>query len=390
MNSNAANTIAVKRIQDDRQFGELRDTWNRLLSKSASDSFFLRWEWLWHWWKTYKEAEWELCILLVLKSNELIGIAPLYVIPKSWKKLFTVRRLLFLGTKEGSVISEYMDFIYKKEFGETIVYAILDFITEKNICDDISLHKMESNSLSIRLLEHLSQKLKIFYGASEKTECPYITLPPQYEDFLNEISSSLRYKIRHNQRRLIQNDISFRKTSAITELGNDFQELVRLHQLRWKSQGMPGSFNGGKFTSFQKSVMAEMIQNRHIELWFMSLAGRNIAALYNINYRNKIFFYQAGLDVSFDKKIAPGVLLHNHCIQDAIKSGLHEYDFLMAGNTDAYKKQWTKQCRYVCDIYMARPGLMKYLKYTEGIAKFAYNQMPNFVKRPLRTLLAWN
>lgn len=390
MNRNPDNTITVKRIQDDLQFSDLRDAWNLLLSESPSDSFFLRWEWLWHWWETYKEVDWELCILLVFRGEELIGIAPLYIAPRSWKKLFTVRRLLFLGTREGSVISEYMDFIYKKDYEETVVRTILRYIIEKDICDDIALHKIDSNSASIRLLQQTSKKLNLFYSSYGKADCPYITLPSHYDDFLNQISSSLRYKIRLNQRRLINNDISFRKTRDISEIDNDFQELIRLHQLRWKSQGMPGSFNGGKFTFFQKSVMTEMLKSGHTELWFMSVAGKNIASLYNINYRNKIFFYQAGLDASFDKKIAPGVLLHNHCIQDAIKRGFDEYDFLMAGSNDSYKKQWAKQCRYVCDIYMARPGLMKYLKFTERIARFVYNQMPEFAKKPLRALSSWN
>ena len=35
--------------------------------------------------------------------------------------MLTIRRLMFLGTKEGSVISEYMDIIYRAGYEEAVV-----------------------------------------------------------------------------------------------------------------------------------------------------------------------------------------------------------------------------------------------------------------------------
>jgi hypothetical protein len=40
---------------------------------------------------------------------------------------------------------------------------------------------------------------------------------------------------------------------------------------------------------------------------------------------------------------------------------LREYDFLAMGKRDAYKKTWTDRSNYLVDIYMARPGLTKYI-----------------------------
>ncbi len=102
-----------------------------------------------------------------------------------------------------------------------------------------------------------------------------------------------------------------------------------------------------------------MLNNGNLELWFLSVDGENIAALYNIRYRNKIYNYQGGLDVSFDKRLAPGLLLHSHCIEEAIREGLREYDFLLMGDMDSYKKRWTRDYRYMCDVYLARPGIIK-------------------------------
>jgi hypothetical protein len=38
---------------------------------------------------------------------------------------------------------------------------------------------------------------------------------------------------------------------------------------------------------------------------------------------------------------------------------MKEYDFLSMGNLDSYKKNWAKNYRYMCNIYMARSGIVK-------------------------------
>lgn len=116
--------------------------------------------------------------------------------------------------------------------------------------------------------------------------------------------------------------------------------------------------------------MEEMLQNGHLELRFLCVSGKNISVLYNIKYRNKIYFYQAGLDISFDRSLSPGLLLHAHSIEEAIKDGVEEYDFLAEGSMDSYKERWSKECKYLCDIYMARARIVKFTKYWWQSARY--------------------
>jgi CelD/BcsL family acetyltransferase involved in cellulose biosynthesis len=372
---NVNDPIHIKRVSTLEAFESLHYSWNNLLAESPTDNYFLRWEWLRAWWNVYKEENWELCILLCFKRNELIGIAPFYLSIKSWKGIFNIRRLMFLGTKERSVISEYMDIIYRDGNEEIIVHKIINFITNEELCDDMLLHKIETTSRTIKLLRKISGEVNFSHIIQDKYECPYISLPADYDDFLNSISSSMRHKIRNNQTKLGKyGDVVFRKTENVTELETDFNELIRLHQLRWESRQFTGSFSaGGRFVQFQKIVIPEIFKIGHLELWFLSVAGNNIAALYNIRYKNKIYFYQGGLDVSFDKNLTPGLLLHRHCIEESISKGLREYDFLLMGNTDSYKKRWTKNCRHVCNIYLARPGIMKIAMTVKNDLKALYH-----------------
>lgn len=347
--------VNIRSVHTTEEFYSLKDAWNTLLAESPANSFFLRWEWLWAWWQAYASDNDRLCILLVFRENDLIGIAPFYLKKQTWKNISTVRRLMFLGTAGGTLISEFMDVICALEEQETVLRAIAQFISENDLCDDIFLHKIDASSQTSGILRQISEEMNLLFLVDNNCESPYLKLADNYQSFINGLSSSMRYKIKRNQKRLANYpDTNFRKTTSAAELEADFNELVRLHQLRWEARSLPGSFTGGKFPGFQKTVMKDMLKNGHLELWFLSVSGRNIAAIYNIRYKNKIYFYQAGLDVLFDASLTPGLLLHAHCIHEAIKDKLHEYDFLIKGNMDSYKKQWTKEYRNLCDIYIAR------------------------------------
>ncbi len=377
--TNKTDILHIQRINTSEGFHSLHEKWNALLAESPANNFFLRWEWLYSWWKVYKEDNHNLCILLVFRGKDLIGIAPFYIVHKSWRSLFSYKRLMFLGTKEGSVISEYMDVICRDGEEEDVLRKVMEFAVHEDLCDDIFLHIMDDSSKTINLLKSISHNMKFLHIAVDKIESPYIRLNDGYNGFLNSLSSTMRHNIRANERRLEScNNAAFSKTDDISKFDRDFEELVRLHQCRWESRRLHGSFSNVKFREFQKMVMPYILRNGHLELRFLSVSGKNIAALYNIRYNNKIYFYQSGLDTAFDKKLAPGLLLHNHSIKEAVSCGLKEYDFLPMGSLDSYKKHWTTGYRNVCNIYMARPGIVKHTMAVRDKMKTAYHAVRGF------------
>ncbi|MDP2689567.1 MAG: hypothetical protein Q8P48_05600, partial [Deltaproteobacteria bacterium] len=116
----------VSRIADDNGFHLLKDKWNGLLNESPANNFFLRWEWLWCWWDTYKQDDYELCILLSFIGGELTGIMPCYIKNIRWKNFYDIKRLMFLGTAESALYSEYMDIICARGKEETVTNAMME------------------------------------------------------------------------------------------------------------------------------------------------------------------------------------------------------------------------------------------------------------------------
>lgn len=365
--------VNIRSVHTSEEFYSLKDAWNTLLAESPANSFFLRWEWLLRWWEVYNDSTMNLSILLVLEDGELIGIGPFYVKKQKYKKILRARRLLFLGTKEGSVISQYMDIICREGKEKDVVGKIMEYVVKEDICDDMSLQMLDSSSRALKVLYDKALEMNFFYASDGDMDCPCLTLPASHEEFLKGLSSSMRQNVRQNNNKVKKYpDVVFRKTLSIGELEKDFPELVRLHQGRWQSRNMKGSFAGGNFFNFIKAVMPEMLKNGHLELNFLSVSGRNIASVFNINYNGKIYYYQAGTDVSFNSVLSPGIIIHDHCIAEAIKNGLREYDFMVMGKLDDYKKKWTAESKYIRSIYMARPGIMKIVMSTRSRVRTCY------------------
>lgn len=365
--------LIIQKIDTKEGFNSLQERWNALLAESPTNSFFLRWEWLLRWWEVYKDSTMDLSILLVLEDGELIGIGPFYVKKEKYKKILRTRRLLFLGTKEGSVISEYMDIICREGKEKDVVGKIMEYVVKEDLCDDMSLQMLDSSSRALKVLYDKALEMNFFYASDGDMDCPCLTLPRSYQEFLKGLSSSMRQNVGQNNNRVKKYpDVVFRKTLSVGELEKDFPEMVRLHQGRWQSRNMKGSFAGGNFFNFIKAVMPEMLKNGHLELNFLSVSGRNIASVFNINYNGKIYYFQSGIDVSFDSRLSTGVIIHDHCIAEAIKNGSKEYDFMVMGNLDDYKKKWTAESKYIRSIYMARPGMMKIVMSSRSVVRTCY------------------
>lgn len=347
-------------VSDIGGFESLKKDWNALLASSSSESVFLRWEWIFEWWKAYRAADMTLAVLLVYGDEGLAGVGPFYVESSNAAGVLNSRRLRFLGTAENSAVSEYLDIICLDRYREGVARAIFDFIEKEDLCSEMTLQMLPASSETVRLLRERAMERSFFFSIARREKSPYINLPSTNNAFLEGLRPSLSGRIRNNRNRLAAHcRVEYRKTSGLHELEADFSELVRLHQLRWTRRNMPGAFSDARFIEFQRSVMRELLKDGLLDLHFLSANGSNIAALYNITCGEKVYFYQSGVDTAFRKNVSPGMLLHARCIAEAIDKGMREYDFLLNGALDRYKWLWTDTAREMIDLHIARPGIAK-------------------------------
>jgi hypothetical protein len=323
-------------------------------------------------------------ILIENEKDELVGIAPFYSVKRLLGKVYPIKRLMFLGSKfdgDGSVGSEYMDIISREGEEEGIVQSLFDCIAKNKFCDEIYLSRMDTSSIVYNLLKKAVEDERIMSIVFEESKSPYIKLPSEWGEYVNGLSSSMRYKIRRERRNLEKSaNITIRKTREESELDSDFQEFIRLHQARWVSRNIAGAFSSDKFTMFHKRLVISLMKSGFLELVFLSIDGCNKAAVYNIVYNNKVYFYLSGLDTNHTKG-SLGLYLHSVCIEDAIKKGCSEYDFMLKGKLDGYKDHWTKDTRTLADLYIAHPGITTHYMRAREFARTCYHRIKLFISR---------
>lgn len=354
----------VEIIKDSHDFQCLEVVWNNLLSQSPTNTYFMRWEWVSTWWDVYSQPDDELHVIIIKNIDSIVSIAPFYIRKRYIGKYYPSKLLMFLGTQyhgKGDVCSDYFDLIYIKSKikVKTLVNTVFDQINNNYSCDEVFLSRIDEGSITMKSFIKQASDNGLLTVYQNQYYSPYIKLPKSWEDYMSSISASMRYKINREQRRLEKyNNVKFRKTEALEELNNDYSELIRLHEERWSMKGEYGSFSNAQFSKFHDSLLLKMLKNGHLDLRFLCENGKNIAVFYLIKYNNKVYFYQSGIEIK-KHKMALGYALHSYCINEAIKEGFSEYDFLPEADINSYKKKYTKQNRGIANVYLCKNRIIK-------------------------------
>ena len=319
--------MRIEVIQEEIKFQALKEEWNALLSQSLTNEITLTWQWLYTWWQVFKDPTRKLLILTVRDDQgTLIGIAPLHVkTTRPYCFLPPIQQLLFLASGEeeaDEVCSDYLNFILYPGQEEAILTSILDFLTVHlaQEWDEILLHNMRADAPASLQLQALLARRGIQCQQISHTPCSYITLPDNWDLFLQQSSSDLRSNIRRNRKALAQaGQISFMMAHDEATLQQGLQTLIDLHQRRWTEKGKPGVFLSEKFLAFHKRLLPLALNNQWLKLHVLSLDHTPIAAIYNFKYNNKIYFYQSGTNTHLKKKFLERSLLDLSCTASVLK-----------------------------------------------------------------------
>jgi CelD/BcsL family acetyltransferase involved in cellulose biosynthesis len=132
------------------------------------------------------------------------------------------------------------------------------------------------------------------------------------------------------------------EVTAYEDYPQAFQEMVRLHNLRWQAVSLPGNFSNGRILDFHRVLLSLKTVNWQPRFFLLANEGKSIAALYAFLHRDKLFYYQAGYDPDYDK-YSPGMALIALILEYAIGQHLREFDFLRGD--ESYKWKWTNEYR---------------------------------------------
>jgi len=256
-----------------------------------------------------------------------------------------VRTLELLGSgepREDEIFSEYIGAIAAAGYDEHVSRAFADLACSEGMgpWDELLMPAMSSEDPMVPCLRDALSAKGAIVQVRATHECPFLALPPTWEEYLSRLPGQRRYLVRRTLRDLDAwagpGGAVLRRASDADELALGWGILRALHADRW---GGPGVFASSRFCQFHEAITPELLRGHGggLDLLWLEIRGEPVAAAYNIVYRGHVQFYQSGRKLDVPKGVRPGLGLQILAIRRAIEAGCKSYDFL--AQADQYKQK---------------------------------------------------
>jgi CelD/BcsL family acetyltransferase involved in cellulose biosynthesis len=333
--SSSSSGPVVARLPSLAATDALRSAWNAM----AGDNPFRRWEWAESWWNAYGHEtsalgqRRELLVLIVVDAGNVIGVAP-WQIERSAARGSVIHPL-----GAGEVCSEYPGVLARSGREDCVAIALAETFTERRLADRatgtpcvnwdlLELQNTRHDDLATnRFAEQLAERGGSIHS-SRGVSCWRIDLPADWNAYLACLSRSHRKQLLRLERRYFDTGRA-RLCTAIDEASLDrgLTILMDLHQRRWESLGAAGCFSSQPFAAFIAAVARREAQSGVLDLNWLELDGRPIAAEIHLRIDSTVYAYQSGIEPSALIH-EPGRLITLALLKRAIANGCRRFDFL--------------------------------------------------------------
>jgi len=352
-----------------------RAEWEALLAESDCNEPTLSPLWILAWWRVFGgEGRRSLRVGMVRASGRLVGMLPL-VSRRVWHHGVPFRRLEALPSgeaEEDEIFSEYIGLVAARGAEDEVARASVRALSEGTFgpWHELVLPAMDGSRRAPLALAEALERAGAMVHVRERSRCPYVPLPGSFEAYLKSLSSSRRYLVNRSIRDFegfSGGPVLLRVARTEPELREARKTLERLHEARWMAEGASGVFASPSFCAFHDAVMPELFRRGALEVSELIAGGEPVAALYNLVWNDKVYFYQSGRRADLPRKLRPGIVAHALAIRAAIEAGRREYDFL-AGDA-RYKMDLALATRPLLEVRAAQKTLREAVR--EGARRAA-------------------
>jgi hypothetical protein len=317
---------------------KLEDNWNAVYDADAEAQIFLSWKWLGGW-LSYVPGPW---FILAAKAGEGADLPYVAFFPLRLQTTIEKSDVISDMRMGGNFAADYTGLICRPEMENKVIPAFARYVRQMSWAR-LNLDNLRMSERRVRLLlacfpkagfrtTELNRINKV--DGIDNSRCPYVTLPNDWNGYLESLSPNTRQKIR---RLLKQVDAKgeYRVTVATPEtFAQDLKTLLGFWETKWRPR------KGDRTDNLVRSNGAMLTRSFESGLVYLPTfwhGDRAVAALATlVDPRKRTFsFYMTGRDETFDGP-PPGVILHAFSIRHAIELGYGEYDFLRGNEPYKY------------------------------------------------------
>jgi len=315
-----------------KDFSEISSAaWNTLVEAGISDTPFLRYEILSHWWKSLGGGEWknaELVLIAGTENGNLIGIAPLF------KTVYDGRpALLLVGSIE---VSDYLDLIVRAEDLPRFLAGLMDFLARSGSFTVLPFdwYNLVDSSPTLAALKAESEKRGWTYHEEIYRPTPRIALSGDFDAYLAGIDKKQRHEIRRKMRRAVESEalVHFYIVEDAATLESEIESFLLLMEQDSNKAG----FLRPAMREHMSGIMRSAFTQGYLWLAFLTVDGVKAAAAFNFDYKNKLWGYNSGVSQGF-MDLSPGWVLLTYQLQWASEHGRYEFDFMRGDEEYKYR-----------------------------------------------------
>jgi CelD/BcsL family acetyltransferase involved in cellulose biosynthesis len=315
---------ALARIQEIGSLAELEALsahWSDLWDRCPRATPFQSPEWLLPWWKRLGRGS--LWALALWTGPRLVGLAPFFVTAP-------FRRLRWLGTGN----TDYLGLLAEEGREAGLAGLVAErLVSQKRRWAFADLQQLPPGS---RIAD---ADWGPFFRVRRTVQevCPALELPPTVEEWGAALSSKLRSNLGYYRRRLEREGDARFVTADETNLTPLLDRLFELHGARWRKRKLPGVFSRPAVQRFHREAAAGFLKRGWLRLHGLVYRDQVAAVLYCFQARERVFYYAGGFDPALSR-LSPGTVLTGHAMEESIRAGAREWDFLRGD--EPYKYAW--------------------------------------------------
>jgi CelD/BcsL family acetyltransferase involved in cellulose biosynthesis len=175
---------------------------------------------------------------------------------------------------------------------------------------------------------------------SEADCCLELALPDGESDLENVLPRRMSQNLRYYRRRAEKMGSVHIARASEADVQRCFDDLVRLHGLRWATRGESGVLANEAVCCAHREALPLLLASGMLRLYTLAVREEIIAAFYGFADTQRggsSYYYLGAFDPRFEG-LSPGTLLIAHAIEEAMREGARRFDLLRG--REPYKYLW--------------------------------------------------
>jgi len=330
---------------------ELKSIWLELEAKNNKLSFFHSWQWLETWLHIYTP---NILLISAKYGEETVALGLFGKSRETRHHIIKSNKISLLQTgnpTEDQIWVEFNDFLCHPDHLEKATSACISALLSHETKYDEIVISMMKESRARSLLDnfnhtHISLSAPVF-----STNLKPISDAGKH--YLDSLSRNTRYQINRSSKKYesLYGTLQLTFAEDTEQAFQYWEEAGKLHTQRWRDSG----FRNPNFVSFHKNFILKNFDTGMVDMAKITAGNHLVAIIYNIKYRNNVYFYLQGLQYEEDSKLKPGLTAHPLLIEHYLQHGMNTYNFM--GGYSQYKKQLSQATENLLIITIQKPLL---------------------------------